>query len=72
MAHYPRKTFDNRHDFRRWVKTILKAAGENPQPAVEDRGGNCIICGEAGRCPGWHTLDDIDEMQVTIRRNQKP
>ena len=25
-----------------------------PIPAHYDPAGNCRICGEAGRCPGWH------------------
>lgn len=32
----------------------LVRAGHKPIRAVEDAAGNCRICGEAGRCPGWH------------------
>lgn len=28
--------------------------GKVPIRAEEDQAGNCRICGECGRCPGWH------------------
>jgi len=37
------------------VKRKLLAQGYQPVRAIYDAGGNCVICGEAGRCPGWHT-----------------
>lgn len=45
------RTRARRMDF---LKTELLKAGKDVFPAVEDAGGNCIFCGEAGRCFGWH------------------
>lgn len=41
------------------VKRELESQGYQPVKAVYDAGGNCTICGEAGRCPGWHKPSDI-------------
>jgi len=32
----------------------LVRAGHKPIRATYDAAGNCRICGECGRCPGWH------------------
>ena len=40
------------------VKRLIVAANLRPVPARLDRAGNCTICGEAGRCPGWHTVEE--------------
>lgn len=40
-----------------YVKAAHKALtrkGYEATPAAYDPGGNCLECGEAGRCPGWH------------------
>lgn len=36
------------------VKVALQKAGCNFFEAAYDSAGNCITCGEAGRCPGIH------------------
>ena len=41
---------------KRW-KHALELAGYVPFKAVKDYAGNCVYCGEAGRCPGWHIYD---------------
>jgi hypothetical protein len=38
----------------RSVKRDLLRRGLKPIKAVFDNAGNCIACGEAGRCPGFH------------------
>lgn len=40
----------------RWKRRLL-TAGYTPFKAVVDYAGNCVYCGEAGRCPGWHIYD---------------
>jgi hypothetical protein len=45
------------------VKRLLLKAGYNPVKASYDKAGNCKICGEAGRCPGWHTLQEIHRQE---------
>jgi len=37
-----------------WYRAALIAYHLKPIPAVEDEHGDCVICGEAGRCAGWH------------------
>jgi hypothetical protein len=42
---------------RAYEDSILKAyrdRGIEPVRATYDAAGNCTICGECGRCPGWH------------------
>jgi hypothetical protein len=34
-------------------KAIINAGGK-PVRAEYDAQGNCLVCGESGRCPGWH------------------
>ena len=36
------------------VKKAIILAGGTPIKAFYDDEGNCIYCGEAGNCPGWH------------------
>lgn len=36
------------------TRAKILRAGRAPIPAEIDPAGNCRICGEAGRCPGWH------------------
>lgn len=35
-------------------RKAIKMSGRTPVKAILDAGGNCIYCGEAGRCPGYH------------------
>lgn len=39
-------------------RTIIKL-GHIPIKAQFDKEGNCLFCGEAGRCSGWHTRDEL-------------
>jgi hypothetical protein len=41
------------------IKNKLIDGGHYPVQAIYDISGNCVICGEAGRCPGWHTKEEI-------------
>ena len=53
------------------VKRQLIAQGFSPLKAIYDAGGNCTTCGEAGRCPGWHTEPPRDEtMTIELNGNQ--
>ena len=36
------------------VRRALSVAGLRPRKVTYDAGGNCLTCGEAGRCPGYH------------------
>lgn len=46
--------------FRSAVRRELEAAGLMAYRAIYDNAGNCRVCGESGRCPGWHTTTEID------------
>jgi heterodisulfide reductase subunit C len=41
------------------TRAEIKRKGMQPIRALNDRSGNCIFCGECGRCPGYHALEDI-------------
>lgn len=57
--------FPTEESFRRAVRMELRnCTGVDPVRAVYDGAGNCVICGEAGRCPGWHHPDE-----ARVRRN---
>jgi hypothetical protein len=53
-------SFLTRAEYLRTVRRALILAGEKPIKAFYDEAGNCEICGEAGRCPGWHTPEDLE------------
>ena len=36
------------------IKREIRRRGYKPVRAHWDAAGNCLICGECGRCPGWH------------------
>jgi hypothetical protein len=50
-------------------KGILLKSGKIPVKAIYDKAGNCIICGECGRCPGWHTVEDAQRGEEAFRFN---
>ena len=41
------------------VSSVLRKMGIPHSPAQYDAAGNCLTCGEAGRCPGVHTFEEI-------------
>lgn len=44
------------------VRRRIVATGLEPIKAEYDTAGNCRTCGEAGRCPGYHTQGEgIDD-----------
>ncbi len=38
----------------RKARRQIEQAGLAAVAARYDMAGNCVYCGEAGRCPGWH------------------
>jgi hypothetical protein len=55
----PHKLFPSASAFYRRNYAALKRVGMVPVMARYDDAGNCRICGEAGRCPGWHTPEEV-------------
>ena len=43
------------------VSAELRRRGIPHAPAQYDAGGNCLTCGECGRCPGVHTFEEIQQ-----------
>lgn len=43
--------------YKNMVRRAMLRAGLKPVAAIYDEAGNCTVCGEAGRCPGWHDKD---------------
>ena len=51
---HPIKGFASHEDYSMAVRELLLRLGHTPVRAPFDSAGNCEICGECGRCPGWH------------------
>lgn len=52
---YPKGTY------ARKVREAIRRAGHTPVPAKFDAAGNCLTCGEAGRCPKYHAAPRLPE-----------
>ena len=51
---------DSFETYSQKIHDELIAQGITPIKAIYDEGMNCLICGESGRCPGWHTPDELE------------
>ena len=47
--------------FAEAIAARLRKLGIPNSPAQYDEAGNCLTCGECGRCPGVHTFEEILE-----------
>lgn len=54
----PHKTFTTQKAYYLRNRKALERAGQIAYKALFDEVGNCKICGECGRCPGWHTGEE--------------
>lgn len=50
--------FASHRALARFAKRQIEFFGAIAAPAIYSHGGNCIFCGEAGRCPGYHAIFD--------------
>ena len=48
------------------TRAAIVRQGLTPIKAKEDHAGNCVVCDEAGRCPGWHAEPEV----LAALRNQ--
>lgn len=48
------RTYPSRRAYYKAVKRAFSKYGITPARAAYDAEGNCLQCGECGRCPGWH------------------
>lgn len=54
-----RNAWNSAEDMTRDISAELRRRGIPHAPAQYDAGGNCLTCGEGGRCPGVHTFEEI-------------
>lgn len=52
------------------VSAELRRRGIPHSPAQYDAGGNCLTCGEGGRCPGVHTSEEIQNAARVASRDR--
>ena len=57
----PFKSFKSRKAHVEQNRRAILNAGCMPIKSIQDEAGNCIFCGECGRCPGYHTLDEVQK-----------
>ena len=62
--------WDSAEDMTRDVSAELRRRGIPHAPAQYDAGGNCLTCGECGRCPGIHTFEEIQAAARAERKSQ--
>ncbi len=67
LSRLPARTFPTCAAFRAHARSVVMAATGSAVRAEYDEAGNCIFCGEAGRCPGWHTVDEADHMEASAQ-----
>lgn len=48
-----------RKQFQNQLRTLLRKDGVNFVNAIYAHDGDCITCGECGRCPGIHLVSEI-------------
>jgi hypothetical protein len=58
LQKHPIRGFRSGEDYSMAVRELLLRLGYTPVRASFDSAGNCEICGECGRCPGWHTQSE--------------
>lgn len=51
------------------IRRMILKAGKIAFKAIEDGEGNCLTCGESGRCPGWHTNEGIEYQPIPEETN---
>lgn len=59
MRALPARTYPSESAYRRAVRRAIERTGHHAIRAHYDAAGNCIICGECGRCPGWHFQSEV-------------
>jgi hypothetical protein len=65
LSALPARTFPTCAAYRARNHDAVMAATGSAVRAEFDQGGNCLFCGESGRCPGWHTVDEADHMDAS-------
>jgi len=60
IAQMPPHTYASRAGFRSAVRRwIIRKTGCDPVTVRTDAAGNCLVCGEAGRCCGLHLFEEV-------------
>ena len=50
-----------REEYTQALARVLIGHGVRFRFTDKDAAGNCPTCGEAGRCPGLHTLEELEK-----------
>lgn len=58
---YGKGPFESSNAFIAAISVELRRQGIPHSPAQYDEAGNCLTCGECGRCPGVHTFEEIQQ-----------
>ena len=61
--HSSGKTYGSTKAYYHSVKRRIKKMGLVPIKATFDPEGNCLRCGEAGRCPGYHPSNELSLLE---------
>ena len=54
MCFHHHGQYQSEQSYFRAVKKRILAMGLKPVRAKYDEFGDCLMCGESGRCPGYH------------------
>ena len=54
-----RSPYTSREAYAKAIRRALENIHATPIRAEYDAAGNCIYCGECGRCPGYHAVKSI-------------
>lgn len=62
LRRYPAPRCQTAADYKRGVSESFRRARAVAVNAafIVDNGGDCLVCGNASPCPGWHTTDEVD------------
>lgn len=57
-----------RAGYQRAIRSAILRHRWTPVQAEYTAAGNCVFCGEAGRCPGWHVqaVQHVDDPQPAL------
>ena len=59
--------WDSAEEMIQDISAELRRRGIPHSPAQYDAGGNCLTCGEGGRCPGVHTFEEIQQAARAVK-----
>jgi hypothetical protein len=55
--------YKSRAQYEKAQRNAILKSGSVAYKAIYNKSGDCLICGEAGRCPGWHTSKEQSKLK---------